>query len=351
MKKEVTIMGHYAFNWRSILGWMAFVLLSCISVNASAGESRTCPDAKLFSQKLITDVCWDCLFPIRIMGAPIGGGDAPSKASSKALCVCFDNAGIPEPGMGIGYWEPARMIEIVREPGCSPSLGGMTLPGANRRMQGTPGQDDDDVGDLGFYQYHYYAMPLLLMLDLFIPGGCFSDGTMDFDIMYLSELDPTWNNDQLAFFTNPEAAAVANLPAQSACVIDAAAAAVGQVTDQMWWCAGSWGSLYPLSGKATTTGFANMTSLLSAKAIGALHRRGLAVRTMGEDAMCSERIIDPMLTKTQYKFNMFFPVAEAQKSHVLGETVWNWGHGRMIPAAGEDALYMIWRWNDCCMAF
>lgn len=311
-------------------------------------KSRTCPDAQLFGPKLITDICWGCLFPIRLMGAKLGGGDAPSGASNKALCACFDNAGIPEPGMGIGYWEPARLVEVVREAGCAPSLGGMSLPGSSRRMQGTPGSDENDSSDLGFYQYHYYAFPLLLMLDLFVSGGCFSDGMMDFDIMYLSELDPTWNNDQLAFFTNPEAAAVANLPAQSACVADAAMAAAGEPTEALWWCAGAWGSLYPLSGKVMTTGFANMTSLLSAKAIGALHRRGLAQRTMGADAMC-ESVIEPMLKKSQYKFNMFFPVAEAQDSHVLGETVLTWGAGRMIPAAGEDAVYTVFRWNDCCM--
>lgn len=344
---------------KALFAWITMVLafLFSASIYAETGgsgdivSSRTCPDAKLFSGKLITDVCWDCLFPIKIMGAPIGGGKSPAKSANKMLCACYDNLGVPEPGLGIGYWEPARMIEIVREAGCSPSLGGMKLPGANRRMQGLPGYSPEDKINAGFYHYHYYAMPLLYMLDLFIPNTCFSDGMMDFDIMYLSELDPTWNNDQLAFFTNPEAAAVANVAAQAACPIDAAAAAVGVVNDSMWWCAGAWGSLYPLSGMVPTSGFANMTSLASVKALAALHRRGLALRTMGDDAMCRERIIDPLITKSQYKFNMFFPVAEARKSHVFGETVTTWGQRRLIPAFGEDALYMIWRWNDCCMKF
>lgn len=47
--------------------------------------------------------------------------------------------------------------------------------------------------------YHYYAFPLLIMLDLFIKQTCNADGYMDLDIMYMSELDPTWNNDELAF--------------------------------------------------------------------------------------------------------------------------------------------------------
>lgn len=346
-------------TFRALMALLLFSIMACASYEASAangaaanvaGNDRTCPNSNLFSSKLITDICWGCMFPIRLMGAKLGGGDAPPDASNKTLCVCYDNAGVPEPGMGVGYWEPARLVELVREPGCAPSLNGIRLPGSSRRFQGTPGNDDEDASDHGMYHYHYYAFPLLLMMDLFVPGGCFSDGMMDFDLMYISELDPTWSNDQLAFFTNPEAAAVANLPAQSACMVDAAATAAGHVNNTMWWCAGAWGSLYPLSGQAGTTSFTNMTSLLGAKAIAALHRRGLALRTMGSSAMCDSEI-EPMLPKTQYKFNMFFPVAEAKDSHVLGETTLNWGFGRKIPAAGEDAVYTIWRWNDCCMKF
>jgi conjugal transfer pilus assembly protein TraU len=25
-----------------------------------------------------------------------------------------------------------------------------------------------------------------------------------------------------------------------------------------------------------------------------------------------------------------------------------WGEWRTIPGAGEDALYILWRWQDCC---
>ncbi|MOA57156.1 TraU protein [compost metagenome] len=71
---------------------------------------------------------------------------------------------------------------------------------------------------------------------------------------------------------------------------------------------------------------------------------------MGDDAMCKAQI-EPMLPKSMYSFNMFWPVAEARTGHVLGETVMKWGYGRNIPGAGDDAVYMVWRWNDCCMKF
>lgn len=315
---------------------------------SSGMPSATCPDANLFSHKLITDICWSCLFPIRLMGIEIGGGSAPAKASNQFICTC-QNGPIPSFGMGVGYWEPAQLVELVRQPGCAPSLNGITLPGNSRRRQQSGGRDSGSL-DSGMYHYHTYSFPLLLMLDLLASSACFSDGVQDFDIAYISELDPTWNNAELAFFTNPEAAIVANLPAQSACMVDAAASATGVTTDQFFWCAGSWGSLYPLAGPSLGTGMVQNTSLLAARAIAALHRRGLAMRTMGEDAMCRGKV-EPMLPKSQYRMSMFYPVAEAQSNHVIGESIWTWGTNRLIPVVGEDPVYLIWRWNDCCLLF
>ena len=78
--------------------------------------------------------------------------------------------------------------------------------------------------------------------------GAFIDSYVDFDMLYVSELDPTWNNDELAFFTNPEASLVATPVAQAACPADAVASTARHPIDKLFWCAGSWGFIYPLSG-------------------------------------------------------------------------------------------------------
>jgi conjugal transfer pilus assembly protein TraU len=36
---------------------------------------------------------------------------------------------------------------------------------------------------------------------------------------------------------------------------------------------------------------------------------------------------------------------------VIGESPLTWGEWRNIPAVGEDHLYLLWRWNDCCATF
>lgn len=316
-----------------------------------AAGSVACPDSELLSGKMITNICWSCMFPIRVAGAKLGGnGDTPKGASDQIVCACKDGFGVYNPGLVMSMWEPARIVELVRAPGCAPTLGGIRLPGGNKRQHGHIGNGDYDDGDLAFYHYHYYAFPVLLMLDLFTNTNCNAGGFIDMDLMYLSELDPTWNNDELSFFTTPEAAAVANPVAAVSCTADAVASTAGDPIDSMFWCAGTWGTLYPLSGNVGAAGMVKNTSLLATKAVAALHRRGLARQTMGQENQCRSSI-QPMFPKSQYKWTMFFPDAEASSDHVTGESTLKWGMGRMIPAVGEDAVYMLWRWNDCCMTY
>lgn len=314
------------------------------SVNAEPG----CQNAEVIGPKLLTDICWSCILPIRVAGAlRMGGGEYPPGAVDSPLCTCTDNLGVPRPGVTTSMWEPARLVEFQRVPGCSSVFNGMRFP-FNRLFQGTHGNGDFDGGDGSFMHYHYYAFPLMMMLDVFVKSSCIVDGYMDLDVMYMSELDPTWNNDELAFFTNPEAAAVANPVAALACTAEAATASAGKTMDSLFWCAGSWGRIYPLSGNQTGGGgVLRDSSLLTARVLAALHRRGLAWQTMGREAMCGG-FINPRLPKTQYKFTLLHPIPETDSSHVMGEPTAKWGLGRLIPAVGQDPIYTIWRWNDCC---
>ena len=208
----------------------------------------------------------------------------------------------------------------------------------------------DEVGNDGktYRHYHYYTFPLMYMLDMWVPSRCNPGGYMDLDLLYFSEVDPTWNNDEIAFFTHPEAALIASPLGPIACVPDVFGANIGQPIQQLYWCAGSWGVIYPTSGNVLSReGTMKTTSLMAARAIYALHRRGLEWRSMGDDAMCGGKLA-PYFPKTQYRFQTFHPVAETEDNHVLGEMIYTWGLGRSIPAVGEDPVYLIWRWLDCC---
>lgn len=311
--------------------------------------SASCQNSEIIGGKLITDVCWDCIFPIRVAGISITqGGKAPASSIQSPFCACDDDLGVPMPGVTTSMWEPARLIEFQRTPGCMSVLNGTELP-FDKVKRGTYGQSNTNGSSKKtFTHYHYYAFPLLAILNLYVKPFCASDGYMDLDLMYLSEFDPTWDNDELAFFTNPEAAAVANPVATAACVADASMAAVQQPIDELFWCAGQWGNMYPLSGNVSGgTGRIGATSLQKARVLTALHRRGLAHKTMGTDALCGG-YISPTIPKSQYKFTVIYPRPETRSGHVMGETPLLWGANRLIPGVGEDLIYMIWRWTDCC---
>lgn len=317
---------------------------------APAAAALGCQNAELLGPKLINDICWDCLFPLRVAGVTMSGPGrpVPEGANTSRVCTCWDTNNVPRPGVSSGMWEPARLVELQRVPGCSSVLNGVRFP-FDRTFQGTHGYGRGGTQDGMFMHYHLYAFPLLVMMELFTADWCVNDAYMDLDVMFMSELDPTWNNAELAFFANPEAAAVANPIAAAACVSDAVAANVGTPLNRMFWCAGSWGTLYPLVGQVPgNRGVIKGSSLLATRMLAALHRRGLAWGTMGEAAMCGGGIV-PTLPKTQYKFALLHPLPETRNGHMIGETTLNWGLGKTIPAVGQDPVYTIWRWKDCCM--
>ena len=330
------------------------VLLSC------CGQVQAkCEKSDIISGKLFTDICWDCVLPIVVAHVNLGASSKswkPSGATDKYLCVCKNSGGIPTVGVATSFWEPARLIEFEFQPGCLSVLNanlGKSVDGGNpnfdRIQQGTRNTNLQGANKgTTFMHYHYYAFPILQILDMFTGFGCSSDGFLDLDVMYFSELDPTWDDDLLAFFINPEAALVSNPIASVACVPDSFASMVHKPIQTLFWCAGSWGNMYPLAG--FINGSANLmrqTSLMTAKVLAALHRRGIAWQTMGDNAMCRGQI-NPMIIKEQYKFTMIYPRPETQSAHGFGEPPIMWEWNRTIPGQGENPIFLIWRWRDCC---
>jgi len=57
----------------------------------------SCQDSELLSVKLITEICWECLFPIRVAGVSLGSGTVPTGASNQSVCWCDDALGVPHP--------------------------------------------------------------------------------------------------------------------------------------------------------------------------------------------------------------------------------------------------------------
>lgn len=328
----------------------------------AAEDNNGCTSAHMFSTKMISEMCWDCVLPIIVGALPVASSlgsfsagvpeDAVDVKLGNALCLCDDVNGVPMLGMRTSLWEPFRIIEMQRMSGCSSVLNGIRFPfdklnqGQDRSL--TTGYSSHEASMLSVRHYHYYSYPIMTMLDMWVPRNCNPGFYMDLDVMYMSEIDPTWNYDHIAFFTHPEAALIASPFGALACLPDSFMSQIDKPMNGLYWCAGSWGVMFP------NTGHVNYqkdplgeTSLMAARVLYQLHRRAMEWRTMGKDAMCGGSIA-PYLPKNQYRFSMFHPIAETSKNHAFGEHQLLWGIGRQIPVKGEDPVFIVWRWLDCC---
>ena len=387
---------------------LALILATTLAAGVSADrataapsipEELMCPDANIFGSTLITGVCWSCMFPIYLAGIEMFDGRTgrPTGANNDRLCFCpgdWDEGRLPTIGFSVGLYVPSRIIEVVRKPWCFPSLFGADLGDANimdgaLAMGGTgpPGAEMSQE-NRSFYSWHLYSFPLLELLQMANLPQCNVDNYTSFDLMFMSEPIPHWYDGSLAFLVHPEALLFGNPIAQAAGLADCTAASTtASPTNEIFWMSGCWGSHYPLTGHTGAADSVTNASLAASRALFLLGRLGFLKRTLGEDAMCGgERM--PVLTKSQYRFQQLFPVPEANNAdpgdnppppdidpatettldpsatsvpgfnvsnvrggccHNLGENTMLWGAWRTRPGTGNDFVYLVWRWTDCCV--
>ncbi|MCU8009945.1 TraU family protein [Shewanella sp. SM101] len=357
------------------------ILASSIFVGGTSAGSMpdaVCPDAGYFNN-LINSFCWSCTLPFNLAGF---SDNVPKGANDSALCSCSDALGVPELGVSLGYWSPDHLVEVSATPWCSPTLGG-TLMQNDLTMRGRPSNPETQSAEtISFLHYNYIINPVFKMLGLFLLPECdTSPGFFDLDIAYMSILDITYENSALSFLFTPDAIPIANPIGRATCVADGMLmTSSGSANESLWFCAGLDGPLYPLTGFIhADNDFIRNTQLITTRSLAALHRRGLARKTYGKDAMCSPEY-SPMIPKAQYKISMMYPSPEANPAaasaakpdksansegdsqseldgswdeccHPLGwPTIW-WGAGRKSVGNGKDqhAVYSIFRYTDCCV--
>lgn len=296
----------------------------------------------------ITDICWSCLFPITICGLRVTpqGEDTPS--SKTPLCVC--RKPLPHVGLPITFWEPARLIDVTRTKFCLVTMGGLKIGPDSVRGHGNVSAGTTTHGTKhSFYQVHYYVYPVLYWLELLTDFVCMEKG--QWDIAYITEFDPLWNDDETAFVLNPEAVLFANPLAQAACSADSVAASAGFSLDSLFWCSGSQGSIYPYTGHVPYhVGGVQASLLLVSRMLAKMHREALAQGTIGKEGLCGPYLM-PLMKKSQYKQQMLYPSSTTGRGGCkpLGRTSVLWEGGKEKPYTGEDFGYLVWRKRQCCL--
>lgn len=295
----------------------------------------------------ISDICWSCIFPITLGNTALFNTGTPDTENpSSPICACGDP--IPRIGISIGFWEPVRLVDVVREPYCFVNLGGQLLNIGSSVGTGTVASQASGR-DSSFYQVHYYIYPVLYWLNLIFDALCLE--TQGFDIAYLTELDPTWDDDELAFILNPEVVLFANPTAQAACAADCTQSTTYLPNNGLFWCGGCQGSLYPFTGHVQAhVGGVQASQLLAERMLAKLHREGLLWGTYGEQGLCGNYPM-PVLKKSQYRLQMTYPIPATTSllgCNPFGRSTLGFESGREYPMGGEDFGYLIWRKKNCC---
>ena len=323
----------------SVLIYIVLLLLFLLN-----SKSYALNDCKASFINPITDIRWDAMFPVEIAGIEIKGPSTienPDKLK-KVVCLCKRGNRITV-GVTVSYWNPSRIIETTKVPYCFPTLGGIKLSMNKGTLYGST--DDHDLKTK--QNFHWYVFPVWHILDLFLDIPCLP--TEGFDLAYIGEIDPTWNNDSIGFILNPEALLFANPIAQLACVADSVAATINKPLDALFWCQGSWNSTYPLTGNISEPNYIKANAAIAARSIYKMNREMLFWDTAMDH--CGAQIV-PIWHKSHFKIHMMKPVRSEPMMIGRPSPLWEiaknppWGSSGNAP---DNFSWMLFQRVKCCL--
>ena len=356
------------------------VLLAATSSAWAEARSTMCNNYSML-KNMFTDVCWSGMFPIRIAGATMisGKSGVPEDAYKSPLCKCggdISKGQFPKIGFSVGFWAPAKVIDVTRQPMCFASLGGTRASMPSIGWFGSGSNTGRADRSNGFYNWVAYSAPLIYMMRLLDENACAPDGLLDFDVINMSPLFPNWNDvvGRYAAFMNPESMFLGTVSALATMPIDSMSTIVNdKPLNYLHWAAGQWGMLYPMTGfdeSSSTSDTVRFSSLIAARSVALMHRLGLLRGTVGGSNIC-ERKVQPIMRKDAFRWQMVAPSPEYNTipgasgngatvrmidrphgrgtcTHPTGLPTPLWGMWRNVPATGEDHSYMIFQYTDCC---
>ncbi len=322
------------------------LLIFCIVIGlASQSQAKKCTGEFV---NPFNDINWECLFPItmgsmELIGSKDGLKDTPNPGSPVCLCP---KGGVPMPGFVGGYWEPSRMVDVSAEPYCFVNMGGLQMDMGFEKHQG--GRPKSASSKISTWYVHYYIYPILYLLELFTDFVCLQES--NFDPLWITELDPTGNDDELSMIFHPEGLLFNNLISQAACAADCVSAtANNSPIDSLFWCAGCQGNMHPMNANVNAhIGGVQASVNAMQKITFKLHRQLMAHETSSDNVkkICTKNLA-PMMKKSHYRYHMVNP--DTTTCVPFGKSTSVFESGKEIPVVGEDFGYLLWRKKSCCI--
>ncbi|MFA6137433.1 MAG: TraU family protein [Sulfurimonas sp.] len=313
--------------------------LSIISFILVMDVFAVCAPTGALTLDLIGKTDYGAMFPLRIAGATIVPGRIEDNTNivSSPVCICTDP--FPRIGIPVSYFEPSRIIEVVSDAWCFPTFGFGT---GGKIGGGTYGDGQDRQKT--FYQSHYLIMPIFALLELLTDFVCLQSTGVDY--AYVTEVDPLWNSDTLSGFMSPEALLFGNPIANLACVADAISSTAFQPIDALFWCKGTWGNAYPLTGWTNTKNTVEDSASVAASMVYKLHRELVLWGSSGQSGLCGYYPA-PIWRKSSYRLQLVSPWPSYATTVGTSGLIWTPGHNP--PFVGDNFGYILFKKRDCCV--
>ena len=294
----------------------------------------------------VMKIDYSAMFPLTIAGVTAVSGRMPDAFGTPRSPICTCPA--PPPimiriGIPVGFFNPDRIIDSVKDPYCFMGLGidmGIhTVKGAGTQAS------DPQAGTHSFFQTHLIVFPVFELLNAMKDFICVQSST-GVDVAYITEVDPLWNSDSLSALINPEGLLFGNPVTNLACMADSISAQTNRPLDPLFWCKGSGGNSYPLTGRVVSGDLVQASASAAASLIYKLHRQLLLWGQWGYAGLCTKYPL-PIWQKSAYRLQIIAPVASS-KAIVIGQSGLLWDSAKNPPFKGDNFSYILFRKRDCC---
>lgn len=272
----------------------------------------------------------------------------------KGVCTCA-TSGIPKVGIKVELAEPIAFVETTRKAWSFPCFGITKSPTSLSPKDGSRIKKN----------VHYIKYPVFAVLNIVLESLCVDKGSFDILPSGLSELNPLLWDDRLSMIAQPYKLFFASGLAQTSCLADCTASTLGKPMNELFWCAGCWGTIFPIS--TTTTGVSRVSesALIAVRVLDFFHESAQLLLTypaggldvIGSitgrsdavspswDLSCNPAYF-PFVVKSQYFLQLAYP---SPRSPVpIGTYPTRFFY--VFPVGGDDLVWVVWRKRVCCLS-
>ena len=241
------------------------------------------------------------------------------------------------------FWEPIRIMETVKDPGCMMTKGEEDKD-VKSLLQFGHGNETGNTDPPVIFQHVHIVLPDYLMESIAQNDvRCWHVSTGRFDD-YMSEGDTAWNNDAIAVVEFPETAVYGSLTAVLSCPLDAAASQFGVPIDVFPWCLGAWGNTFPITGSVGTDDYMTAQLAVAARAVLMGGQEGWIFDTASYYCYPGPMVF---FIKSYFKFQ---PVRPTRRNQLIsmGLSAFAWESGLKASTCVDNFAWVLWRKRSCC---